>query len=231
MARVGFCINGFAGDNRDYFPFHFVDDPAGDTYRTCNLTFDKAFEYIHRIRGLRLTMNLSVLDDTVDPPAETSFNFSQTADRIYKGGDELAIQRSFTQNYDWPDWQYSLPVYDEFYGSGAILLGSAGDVPLVYVSEDAFSPWLFVAASIEGGDPGDRSVIAQISTIQEAGWRQSQVQGFYRDEPFIVYEPGASGDRYVTGYIRIEGASWFGYNGIWSQSTGAQLISPVPSGF
>lgn len=233
MARIGFCINGFAGDNRDYFPFEWVDDPAQDLYRPANLDFDTAFEYIHRAKGFRCIVNISTLDDTVDPPVTAELIFSQTADRVYVGGDETYIQESFRHNNQWPDFQYGLPDVDEFYGSAAVLLGSTGNVPLVYVSETAFSPFIFAAASIQGGDPGDRTAIAAISSIQETGWRESQVKGYYmsEDQNFILFEPGGDTDRYVTGEVRVEAVSYWTYSGIYNASTGAQEIFPLPTGF
>lgn len=236
MARVGRCIHSVKPqDQRDYFPFHFVDiAPIDYNYYPVGMDFETAFEYIHRVKGLRVFMELNVHDTFASTPTDTTFGFGQQPILRIFSGDETHIRRDFEKNYSWPDWLYPEPSYDPFFGSGSVNLGDPTRVPLQYSAEDSFSPFLLVNASIEGGDEGDRQNIANITTNppDTVNWSVSSCTGKYMGKEFLIYESSsATGLLPVTGSVVIEGCDYWSYNGVWSTSTGKQLINPVPSGF
>lgn len=247
MARVGFCIHGTPyGNVRDYFPFHWqASQTAEETrYRTVGLSFDKAFEYICRVKEMQAVIGLEcILNDPDVVRDYTPEYWDAEVNQIINGerniNNELEIVTKFEPNLDWPEWGN-----DE----ANALLGDRYQQPLFYNTDDNFSPYCFYTANLmvvdtdsPGSEPNKR--IQTITTYRNpddisVNLRVSSVVGTYMGEELPIYEyqndPAILGGGplpYVTGTIEIKPSRWWDYNGIWGVYDGKQKIFPLPTGW
>lgn len=245
MGRIGTCVYGkYVGDVRDYFPFHWQASQTPDEtrYRTVGLSFDKAFEWIHRVREMRMDMSLECIDtqtqaDFPNNPEYWDAEYQHTVNGIRNINNELEIITKFEPNLNWPEWGN-----DE----ANDLLGNRYEQPLFHNSDDSFSPYCYLTANlmvVDTDSPGSEPnrLIQQITTYRNPedlsiDLRISQVEATFMGEDLAVYElaqfPVVGGPApYVTGTIEIKPTRWWSYDGIWSTYTGAQIITPVPGGW
>jgi hypothetical protein len=226
-------INGFNGDNRDFFPFEFVDAFPG-ARMAVGFTFKEAVCYIARLRGFEVECNLAATFEG----NEYYTNYTESATRGVP--EESQIHSLYRTTNNWPAFSGPRGMEGRF--------GGPFDVPLTYLGPNSFAPYFQFIEGVSAPDPDDpgggseitintvtineepgRIIAAGVTAKYVMTWIEDDGTQDEREHDLTLWMDELSPP--ITGTITIRPNSYFTYNGVYDGTTGEALIWPPPEGF
>jgi hypothetical protein len=206
MARVGFFIAGFNGDDRDYFAFPIPGDYTVESPPASYLMpFNEAYNFVYRYKTLRFDFDVTMDNGFGDL---SNISGSLTTNNIPLAiTDENHIGRQ-------PYIRQFSATTDESTGEGAFV-----DVMLNTFIDPDFEMYLDVAVQTQFGEITTSPVGGPASLVLSILGHNIQMYCSLS----------------TTGSVDVTVDEWWGYNDgtgdTWDTTDGHQLINPVPINF
>lgn len=220
MSRVGLAVGGFNGTKQDYMPMAYTYTPETDTgfgvhtQHPLSIPFVEFFQLYANIRTLRVYGDLKRITSGSIPFDFTIGQFqtidtTTPANDVAGPSDELEIATLCSQ-----------PTNYGSFGDGFAFFLQLADTGFESSTEE-FSPYFLVTNGEMSSDQG------QIPGLVPSG---AATCSFFGHSITLYEVPGLEYENSITIEAPATDGYWT-YDDIWNANTGAQLISPIPTGF